>query len=649
MRVLLLLSLVFSFSFLHSQQLKMYSSGVVTLKELQMEYYKKDSSAQELILIEQCIKSISSNNTFSSNKIYRKIKFFNNNKTNLASISYIVPNIFDPEVTINSIKGITYNTVGDSIIKTPLKKENIFVSKINNDFYKISFTMPNISDGSVIEYEYEDYSFAIQDFNGWVFQSDVPKKISRVLYVIPSNFKYKTYLIGSLKLKNSQVLKSQKCKFNKSIKNKCDISLYQIEDIPALIFEDHTSSPKNYLSRISLKFNKALFFNGLLYNNYNTWKSLDKALKKSDNIGKKTKLKNFFKRRLPEDIKSIRDTLIKAKKIYSFIQNNYSTNNTSDKNQVMTDFNNKYGSSLNINMALLNSLNSMGIKSNLVLLSTRDNGIINKLYPEDYVFDYIVIKTIIKKQAYFLDASDKFSPFGMTPFKTLNGDGRVMNFDGDSFWNRITPHQRSYKGIIINLKMDENGTIDGLVKTALNGYLAIDKRRGLENKHIDTYQSQIEGLNDDFEINSYKISNLENLEKPIEETIEISSANDGSNNDIIFINPFVHSKLTNNLFKIKKRTYPVDFGYIRSTTHVISIDIPKNYTIKALPKNVAFKLPNDGGQYYFNIQQVNNKINLNSIMALNKPIYTSEEYPYLKEFFKQIIKTQNSLITLEKI
>jgi len=38
-----------------------------------------------------------------------------------------------------------------------------------------------------------------------------------------------------------------------------------------------------------------------------------------------------------------------------------------------------------------------------------------------------------------------------------------------------------------------------------------------------------------------------------------------------------------------------------------------------------------------------------SRFKIDRSYFTSEEYPYLKEFYSQIIKTQNSLITLEKI
>ncbi len=35
-------------------------------------------------------------------------------------------------------------------------------------------------------------------------------------------------------------------------------------------------------------------------------------------------------------------------------------------------------------------------------------------------------------------------------------------------------------------------------------------------------------------------------------------------------------------------------------------------------------------------------------VIIKRALYDPKEYPYLKEFFNQIIKTQKSLITLEK-
>ena len=64
---------------------------------------------------------------------------------------------------------------------------------------------------------------------------------------------------------------------------------------------------------------------------------------------------------------------------------------------------------------------------------------------------------------------------------------------------------------------------------------------------------------------------------------------------------------------------------------------------------MAVKLPNGGGNYIFNIQEKDGIVQMSSRFRISKSLYSPEEYHYLKEFYKQIIKSQQSLITLEKI
>ena len=627
----------------------MFTIGDVNAAELNMKQYDREPSAKTVILNEQSVKRISVTSTLTTEIIYRKIKFFSKEDTDEATVSFIVPNYLDIDVTLNAIKGITYNLVGDSIVSKKLKKEDIFTEKIDDFSTQISFTMPDVKEGCIIEYEYQDYAFGIGSFNYWTFQSDIPKKISRVIFFIPAKFTYKTYLIGNLKLSNSSVFESEKCDINKKTKRKCTIALYQIENIPSLAFESYTSSPTNYLSRISLRFIKTNFYNGVRYKYYNTWKSFDNAIKRSASIGAKIKMKSYFNRKLPDTVKAIKDTLVKAKKIYYYIQSHYTTNTASQTNNVKSDFKNKYGSSLNINLALLNSLTSQGISSQLVLLSTRGHGIINKTYPEDDVYNYVIVKTTIEGKEYFLDASDKYTSFGMPPFKALNGDARVLNSKGESFWETIKPAIKSYQSAIVNLKLTDDNSIIGNITTLLKGYTAQFKRKELEEKGEEAYLSENEFINQDFEILSHTVTNSKTLEKPLREVFEITSKNDELNNDIIFINPFVYSKYTTNPFQSNERINPIDFGFTYANNQIITIEIPKNYRIKSLPKSIAVKLANNGGYYSFNIGHNESKITINSRFSINKSYFSIDEYSGLKEFYNQIIKTQNSLITLEKI
>ena len=82
---------------------------------------------------------------------------------------------------------------------------------------------------------------------------------------------------------------------------------------------------------------------------------------------------------------------------------------------------------------------------------------------------------------------------------------------------------------------------------------------------------------------------------------------------------------------------------------MLTLKIPDGYIVKKLPKNTSFSLPNKGGGFIFNVIQKANNVNLSLRYIINKKAYLSDEYFYLKEFYNQLIKTQDVFIELEKI
>src|SRR5690606_13980299 len=71
------------------------------------------------------------------------------------------------------------------------------------------------------------------------------------------------------------------------------------------------------------------------------------------------------------------------------------------------------GNVTDINLSLVAALSAAGVDAEAVVLSTRDNGMVNKLYPILSDFNYVIAKVNIDDQSYFLDATDPLLPFGL--------------------------------------------------------------------------------------------------------------------------------------------------------------------------------------------------------------------------------------------
>lgn len=171
-----------------------------------------------------------------------------------------------------------------------------------------------------------------------------------------------------------------------------------------------------------------------------TWKDADKTLR-LDFLNNQGSKKNFFKKKLSKEILSETNDLTKATQIYNFVRNHYTWNKinwVSSNVSVKESFNKRNGSVAEINLCLYNSLQAAKIESYITLISTRENGIPTKLFLAISDFNYLIIKVVIDRKEYFLDAR----PFGQIPFKCLNGEARVFDFKKGSYWQDINKARR---------------------------------------------------------------------------------------------------------------------------------------------------------------------------------------------------------------
>lgn len=622
--------------------------GRTTIDELKMTIYDKDSTAAAVVLYEHANVYLDQNNDYNTRTdFYFRIKILNKSAFDQANISI---DLYKKK-EIKNIKAITYNLseIG-AIVTTSLSKDKIFKVEETKNWTTHRFTMPNIKEGSVIEYSYSIISLYL-GINDWYFQSDIPKIKSEFDAAILGNYKYNIRIVGFFKLDKDETSIDKECVYIDGLgQGACAIYSYGMNDIPAFKEEDYMLSKKNYISHLSFDLKSYTSSRGVIENYTTTWKQADKKLKKIF-FNNQTSKKNFFKRRIPENILTIENKLEKAKNIYTFIQNHYTWNDkywNSEDEEVKDAFNDKTGTAGEINLSLYNALQAADIDADLVILSTRNHGLPTTLFPVIFDFNYVIIKVIINKKEYYLDATDKFLPFGQVPFRTLNGQARVINYKKKSNWTVLKPKYRSSKNITAKLVLNDDGDFVGNLLIKRQGYLAELQRKKLKKLGNDNYIEEFEDENPDVEVEDYKPLFQDKLDKPLQETIKVNILMDDGLSEKIRINPFFFDRLKENPFKLKERNYPVDFGYAKKSNFLVNLEIPDNYKVTQLPKEVAIALPNKGGSFILKTISKGNIINIYSRVNISKSYYTSEEYFALKEFFNQIVIAENSYITIEK-
>lgn len=643
----LVLFCLFSLS-IFSQKKKSTKIGNVNIDELKMSTYEKDSTANAVVLFEHANYYLDESKEYKkTTDYYFKIKILKKEGAEKATIK--IP--FYGEEKVHSIKGITYNlSENNSIHKTHLLESKIYTKDLYTKWKELTFTLPNIKEGSVIEYTYSITS-PYSKIDDWYFQSDIPKIKSDFTASILGNWKYNIRVIGFLKLiRNNASVKKNCISIPGLGSGSCLILEYGIDDVPAFKEEVYMLSKENFISKVSFELESYTSTNGGTEKFTKTWKDADRSLK-YDFLDNQTSKKSFFKKQLDPSILTTINDLERAKKVYSFIQNYFHWNKKywpSKKVRIKEAFENKSGNIFDINLALYNSLQAAEIESYLTLTSTRNRAVPTKLHPVIDEFNYLIVKIIIDNKTYFLDATKKQLPFGLVQYQALNGDGRVMDFKNGSFWETITSNKKTYRNTKAQLTLNDNNELSGNLMISNDGYFAVKNRDKLTLKSHEDFVENFESDHPNIEIEDFDFKNIKDNDKALHQIYNITFDEVDFKNKLR-LNPFLIKKHTVNPFKLNTREYPVDFAYPRNDTYMLSLNLPDNYTIKKLPENKTLSLPNKGGRYILSYRKNENTLTVYARISINKKVYSSEEYHYLKEFYNQIIKTQDVFIEIEKV
>jgi hypothetical protein len=534
-----------------------------------------------------------------------------------------------------------------------LDKKKVFSERRNKYTNLTKFAMPNLTEGSIIEYSYRIHIPSIFNFKTWEFQSKIPKLRSEFVATIPANYNYNVSLRGAKKLKSTKSELLRECFVAQGIKADCSKLTYLMTDIPALIEEDYMTAADNFKAAIYYELSDYVNPSGDKVNLTKTWKDVDKELLDDKAFGAQLKRKDLFLPLLPAITKNATDDLGKAKAIFDYIKGAIKPNGVGGmfaENTIKKALEMKSGNIADINLALITALNAAGLDAEALILSSRYNGMVNSLYPVISDFNYVIAKLNIGNQVYLLDATESQMPFGMIPISCINGNGRIVALKKPSNWYEVKAPQKDNTRYILDGAISPDGTLKGTLTTYSIGYAALNKRERINKAgSVDQYVEKLDEQMPNMKILNHAIESLDSLDNALVEKYEIEmKVFENMDFSKLYLNLFFIGRVDKNPFNLNDRTYPVDMGVMREERVTMMIKLPDNWTLAEQPKNMAMSLPENGARFTSNTSSVDKTLMFSQALQLNKPIYEPEEYLSLKEFYSRMIQYQKTDIILSK-
>lgn len=648
--ILLLGALLLSYLSSNAQE-SGFPFGQVTYKDIQTTY-PADTSAVALVLKEFGNAYFDPEHYDIVFEYHVKIKILK--KAGVAQADFEIPlrKIEGKSETVRSIRASTFNIENGSMREMKFDSKNEFTENQSKYWDIKKFALPNVRVGSVIEVKYELRSPFIMNFRTWEFQSDIPKVSSEFWASMPANYKYNVTLRGYLKLAKNENEISKNCFGSGFGTADCLLLRLAMNDIPAFTEEDHMTARSNFLSAVNFELYEIQRFDGSRDKISKEWKDVEMELRQDASFGIQLKRGgDIVDEKVEELVKGETDPLVKARKIYAFIKEWYRWNDVYGKYSelgIKKAFDSKVGNVGDINLSLIAALRYAGFNVEPLLISTRANGIVSELHPVLTDFNYVIAKLNLNEKVYLLDATEDYLTFGLVPERCLNGKGRVIG-EKESYWFEVNAPEKQKQVSVQKLKIQPDGTILGSVQNTYFGYDAMNQRRLISRypSEKEFIQSIIKGW-DGGTITNYKIENASDPLKPLGITLEVEIGNDLAGAPTQLFHLFMFDRWEKNPFRSSERMYPVDFGVPMEEIVSMSLEYPVGYELDELPGKVGLMLPGGGGKYMFNVQNTSNTLTMYSSLAINKPVFTSEEYHYLKELFSHVVATQQTDLVLKK-
>jgi transglutaminase-like putative cysteine protease len=619
--------------------------GKISMEEMNMSHYQNDSSASAVILTDygEAYIHFAPNTKSITFDRHVRIKIFKKDGFSFADAVIPLLKIGLTEEWISNLKASTYNLENGSVVETKMQKESIFKERFNKIIDLQKFTMPNVREGSVIEYSYTLNSDFIFNLPNWEFQKTIPVIHSEYWAFIPEYFVFEKYLQGYLPLSKFEVTTRNLNRFHEEVHH------YLMKHVPAFKPEPYLACKEDYLSKINFALSYIKLPQTVGQEIMGSWIKLNERLLEHQWFGEVIAQSSFLEEKVKELIQSTTDPRQKAERIYQYVREDFEWNGFNDiyaydlKEFVKT----KKGSSADINFLLASMLAKAGLTVDMVVLSTRSHGSIREQYPMERQLNYVICSVFIDEKRVLLDATEKLLPLGILPERCLNGKGLIISKTRHG-WIEIYPSVKSKTILSSDFTLEESGNIKGIVTLTRDGYDAYNLRKEFKNKGEDQY------LKDFFSTKNWTVvrSQFENLDvyaKPVKETHDITIEEyAGLTPDHIYINPFVHNQHLENPFKMEERQYPVDFASTQEIGNLWKIRIPENYTVDELPKSTIFMLPDNGAKFTLNATAQGSLILISSNLQINKSVFLPSEYQNLREFYNQVVAKQTEQIVLKK-
>jgi hypothetical protein len=588
-------------------------------------------------------------------EVHKRIKIFNDNGKKEADIhlKYISANHLE---YITGIQAETINLVDGKPEVTKLDKKLIYTKNIDKARSEITFSFPNVKPGSIIEYKYNWNSNIFYDFPEWEFQDKIPVKYSEFITSIPDVFYFRAISHVStplVKYGTKEEGRSLPGDGAQSFPYTLRVETRGIANIASLPEEPYMSSFRDNVQSIHFQLVSIRPIGGFSHSYSDTWNKVGGELADDDDFGGQLKRKLNNEDAIVAKAKAMKTNDDRIAYVFNEVKNSMKWDGNDDwetNNGTYRAWENKSGNSAEVNLILYHLLKQSGVEVYPMVVSTRENGKIDRYYTSLAQFNRTVAYIPVDStKNYVLDATGKYNMYNETPEELLNSSGLYIDKTKKVFdivgLERAAPVRRV---ILISASIKPDGKLEGEAQISCSSYDKINAITKYKTDGEKKYTDYLRDNDNNLKISSIKLENMDVDSLPLTQKIAFGLDLTGSDENYIYLNPNLFTSLKSNPFLGENRMTDIDFGYRKNYIINGIYKIPQGYKADALPKNVTLIMPDKSVSFKRFVAEQDGSIIVRYAINYYKAQYSKNEYPDFHEFFKKMHEMLNEQIILKK-
>lgn len=595
--------------------------GKVSIQELQMKTYEKDTSASAVILSD--MGSLDGRELMFTRHVRVKIL----NKAGLEWGNWVINTPTKSNFTI-----YVFNLENGQVVKEKAPPSTIYSEEIIKGLVVYKVFAPNVRVGSVIDIK---YTFVGLPFE-WRFQDRIP------------------VIFSQLTLEENSMIQYTKNSFGFHPIETVSENSWRAQDIPALKVEPFINNYSNYVSKFEFHLS-SITLSGITALDHSSWKNIVNSLLESPRFGDALTNSRFLNDAAKEIMESSLSSKEKVTKAYEYIKKSMKWNGvktiyvTPDLKKNFTE--NHLGNSAEINLSLVYLLNKIGIEANPIVLSTRDNGFLPEFFPSLEKLNYVIAMVILENKPLFLDATSEHIGLGFLPDYCINLRGLLVKQDNQQWFTLARKDYSESKKQFVTISM--NG-LAGKAKL-IQDFGGVAFSNWISHLKEINFDSEVRTAEVSKGLNGAIVSNYETLLKEFssgrgQESFEIDlSGAMVDTGEGFLLTPLFFLEYSSNPLKAEERKLPLDFVVGRELSATVIIGLPNGYRLEKVPESMKFSNADGSASCSFLVAASDKNLQYRITIKILRSIFTEAEYGELKEFFTQISKISNTPIEFRKI